>query len=106
LRLIQFLGKDLANSLRMSTVRQMSSISKERLTSLKYSLDKYAFDINVNVASPILILPILKNNDPMSPIWVIKLGDLAILSDKENKDQQETKLIVNVSKINIEVFFF
>jgi hypothetical protein len=102
LKLVQFLGQDVAFNLRMSTSRSLMFIGKGSLSTIKYSLDKYSFDIHADIASPILVLPILKNNDPASPIWVLKLGDLLVQST-ETTNSQSINLTADLTKINIEV---
>lgn len=101
-KLVQFLGQEVALSLRMSTSRSIAIIGKDSLSSLRYSLDKYSFDVHVDIAAPILVLPILKNNDPQSPLWALKLGDLLVKSAGSGSGQA-VNLAVELTKINIEV---
>ena len=102
---MQFLGQDVASTLRMSTKRSIIHIGKDSLTNLRYSLDKYSFDINAEIATPIIILPILKNNDSSSPVWVLRLGDLLVKST-ESANSQTVNLTADLTKTNVEVFSF
>ena len=102
---MQFLGQHVAFNLRMSTSRSLVYIGKGSFSTIKYSLDKYSFDIHADIASPILVLPILKNNDPNSPVWILRLGDLLVQST-ETTHSQSINLTADLTKINIEVSLF
>lgn len=97
-----FLGRDVASKLTLKTRQSLGNIGKDSLTTLKYSLEKYCFDISVSIASPIIVLPLLKNNDPLSPVWVVRLGDLRVVS-LDSADQKYLNLNAALTTINIEV---
>ena len=60
--------------------------------------------MSAHIDSPIVIIPILKNNDPTSPIWVFNLGDMHIDSnDDSNRDSKYIYFNLALSSINVEV---
>ena len=42
---------------------------------------KKANRFRINIASPVLVLPLSADSNPLSPVWIIRLGDLKIISE-------------------------
>jgi hypothetical protein len=72
-----FLGQD---NVRSNTYNRLSEIRENTQGSIGVALEGKKSRILVSIESPVLIIPVSKNKDPLSPIWYIKLGDLIISS--------------------------
>ncbi len=104
LRLLLFFGRDVASSLTQQTRESIKNISKDSLALISQSLDTYQVDLHFAMASPIIILPLVKNNDPTSPIWVFQLGNLNIDTiDSSPKAIEYLELKAGITAINVEV---
>lgn len=104
MRLANFLGNSIASSFWFSFIEATNnSQSKPSITreANDYFLEHYHLELNANMSAPLLIVPLMKNNDPNSPIWVFKLGNLSLISKQENIEYQ--KFDVNLSSMCFEV---
>eukprot|EP00826_Nyctotherus_ovalis_P026479 TRINITY_DN20678_c0_g1_i2.p1 TRINITY_DN20678_c0_g1~~TRINITY_DN20678_c0_g1_i2.p1 ORF type:complete len:257 (-),score=51.38 TRINITY_DN20678_c0_g1_i2:163-933(-) len=79
-RVMMFLGRE---EVRSSTYNALSEIKDNTQDTIQAALEGKKSKILVNIESPILIVPIMKNNDPSSPVWCFKLGDIRINSKVE-----------------------
>ena len=77
-RTMMFLGREEARS---TTLNALSEIRSNTQGSIQAALEGKKSRISVFVESPAVIVPILKNNDPASPVWCIRLGDIHLDSN-------------------------
>ena len=106
MRLANFLENSIASSFWFSFIDASGgSINKQTIVKEndENSLEHYHLELNANISAPMLIVPLMKNNDPNSPIWVFKLGNLNVISKPESKIFQ--KFNVDISSICFEVFY-
>ena len=76
-RLIMFLGEQ---EVRSTTINALADIKDNTQDTIQAALEGKKSKISVSIESPILIVPIFKNNDPTSPVWRFRLGDITIKS--------------------------
>jgi len=76
-RVMIFLGQE---EVRSSTYNALSEIKDNTQDTIQAALEGKKSKILIYIESPILIVPIMRNNDPASPIWCFKLGDIKINS--------------------------
>jgi hypothetical protein len=60
---------------------------------------KKANRIIINIASPIIVLPLSADSNRDSPLWVLRLGDLKVVSH----DSQMTTSVVEYERYDLEV---
>lgn len=107
LRLLMFLGNDVATNISQQAITSLANINKNTLIAIQYDLEKYHFDFNYSIGGPVIIVPINKSNIQSSPIWVFNLGDFKIKTEEANKEnEQYLRLSILLSKVNVEVNFF
>ncbi len=75
--MMMFLGQE---EIRSSTYNALSEIKDNTQGTIQAALEGKKSRVLVTVESPVLIVPILKNNDPSSPVWCFKLGDIRVTS--------------------------
>lgn len=62
-------------------------IEKNKKVSIEDLLQGDQFnDVNIKIASPTLVVPLSNYNDPSSPCWVLRLGDVELMSQKNQLD--------------------
>ncbi len=88
-KLLQFMGKDVTSTLTQRAKLSLANISKNSLNILTHSLETRRLEVLVNIASPVIVLPLLKNNDPASPVWVFRLGNLIMATKDSGSDDKE-----------------
>jgi len=76
-RMLMFLGQ---NEVRSTTYYALNEFKDNTQDQIQAALEGKKSKILVTVESPVLLVPILKNNDPNSPVWCFKLGDITIKS--------------------------
>ena len=107
LRLLMFLGKDVASNISQQAFTSLANINKDTLIKIQYDLEKYHFDFNYSIGGPIIIVPVKKTNFQSSPIWIFNLGDLKIKTEEANKEnEQYLRLSMFLTKVNVEVYLF
>ena len=74
-RMMMFLGQE---EVRSSTYNALNEIKDNTQVSIQAALEGKKSRISVSVESPVVLVPILKNNDPASPVWCFRLGDMSI----------------------------
>ncbi len=88
-RMMMFLGREEARS---QTFSALSTIKSNAQDSVQAALEGKKAHIVVSIESPVMIVPILKNNDPASPVWRIKLGDIHINSNVTKPGEKLTPI--------------
>lgn len=102
-RLTKFLGNYIASYLVRRTKVSVSGIKQESLQMLTYSLTWHHFDLCVDIESPVVLIPIMKNGDPETPIWVFNIGNLKLVSkDEQNRDFKYLHVYLEVSSTRFE----
>lgn len=76
-RLLSFLGKQ---EVRAKTYTKLNEIKGDTQDTIQAAFEGKKYNVLVTVESPIVLIPILKNDDPSSPIWCFKLGDIELTS--------------------------
>jgi len=76
-RLLSFLGKQ---EVRTKTYTKLNEIKTDTQDTIQAAFVGKKYNILITVESPVVLVPILKNNDPSSPIWCFKLGDIKLTS--------------------------
>lgn len=101
---MQFLGRDVSSYTSLKASNSLSSIDLDKLSENQENTSSIRIELNANIKAPTLIVPIKKNNDPMSPVWVFKMGCVRIQS-KEDKTMaaQYISFETELTSINIEV---
>jgi hypothetical protein len=77
-------------------------LQKEKVTSIpnKESLKDYIYEIAIELNESCILIPILKNNDPTSPVWAFKAKQLYL---KPIQVSQPMNLEVVLNGFNLEV---
>ena len=102
---MKFLGRDVSSYTSLKASRSLSSIDLSQLSEKQDNASTLQIDIKANIKAPTLIVPIKKNNDPMSPVWVFKMGCMHIQPKEDNSmAAQYFSFEADLSSINIEVF--
>ena len=61
------------------------------------------FDLSIHIESPVMLIPIMKNGDPETPIWVFNIGNLKVESkDEQNRDLKYVDLYCEISSTRFE----
>ncbi len=103
-RLLRFVGQYITSSLIRRTNVSVSNIQQDSVEIFRYSLTRYHFDVAAHVESPVIVIPLLKNNDPATPIWVFSLGNLKVVSnDEANRDSKYIYIDSELTSTKIEV---
>eukprot|EP00826_Nyctotherus_ovalis_P026973 TRINITY_DN21026_c0_g1_i1.p1 TRINITY_DN21026_c0_g1~~TRINITY_DN21026_c0_g1_i1.p1 ORF type:complete len:169 (-),score=34.21 TRINITY_DN21026_c0_g1_i1:415-921(-) len=76
-RLLSFLG---GQEVRTKTYTKLNEIKSDTQDTIQAAFEGKKYNVLVTVESPVVLVPILKNNDPSSPIWCFKLGDIKLTS--------------------------
>ena len=76
-RLMMFLGQ---RETITSTYNALNDIKDSTQDSIQAALEGKKYKITVAIKSPVIIVPILKNNDSSSPVWRFRLGDIGLFS--------------------------
>lgn len=76
----------------------------ESFSKIQKGLSEFQVDLNINIKAPTIIVPIEKDNNPKSPIWIFSMGYLKVIS-KEDKSVSDkyANFIAELSSMNIEV---
>ncbi len=74
-RMMMFLGRE---EVRSTTYNALNEIKDNTQVSIQAALEGKKSRISVFVESPVVLVPLLKNNDPASPVWCFRLGDMHI----------------------------
>eukprot|EP01022_Parablepharisma_sp_SALTPOND_P001728 TRINITY_DN1071_c0_g1_i1.p1 TRINITY_DN1071_c0_g1~~TRINITY_DN1071_c0_g1_i1.p1 ORF type:complete len:1296 (+),score=172.27 TRINITY_DN1071_c0_g1_i1:23862-27749(+) len=85
-RMMMFLGQE---EVRSTTYNALNEIKDNTQDTIQAALEGKKSRVLVAIESPVLIVPILKNNDPSSPVWCFKLGDIKITSKVICTNQQK-----------------
>lgn len=68
----------------------------------KNSPEDYTLEISASLKAFRLIIPMLKNNDPTTPVWVIRCRELSLKPVKE-RIMQPMNITVIVDHLDLEV---
>lgn len=104
-RLIRFFSNYVTTSIIRRTNAQVNAVQNDSSEIFTYSLTQYHFNVSGFVESPVILLPIMKNGDPKSPIWVFSLGNLRVSSqDTENRDSKYIHIFSEISNTRIDFY--
>lgn len=65
-----------------AAIDKIEDIREATSNSIYQLLYKKANRLRVNIASPVIVLPLTADKNPTSPLWVLRLGDLKIESQE------------------------
>ena len=108
--LATFLSKDIEVEERMKEVayQALSDIKDTTQEKVKDAFSGKRNKISMDIESPILIIPVLRNSDINSPIWFFQSGNVQISTKEDLRQMEGSKDIfedydIKFTQINLQV---